>query len=254
MGQIFSDYVHACMNFWQQQQNYQSFAKVTNQPPYNPSNPGPGFEVAVFNGPVNGNTNGEFNGENEQSEGLVVLGFNPSGAKLGTSASKLISGTPGTSSAIYEYDPFVNGQKGLDPFTKAVQQFAINCGYSNNYYKLDAFGIIQKTQGVLEKDINNNPSLYDPVFELPISAIVQLKPKVVVFANAGLRRLIIEKLFFNKFINCKWNTNKCAYDITLTDCNRNTHTCYGIFTTMLSGRHPIDKGSRGIIVQVIKNL
>ena len=247
MGQIFSNYVHACMNFWKQ--NHSSFAGVTNQPPYNPSNPGPGFEVAVFNDPANGNTIGGFNGGNEQSEGLVVLGFNPSGAKLGTSASTLISGTLGTSSAFYEYDPFVN----IDPYTKAVQRFAIDCGYSNNYYKLDAFGIIEKTQDILEKKINNNPSHYDPVFELPKSAIVQLKPKVVVFANAGLRRLIIEKLFFNKFINCKWNTNKCAYDITLTDCNGNTHTCYGVFTTMLSG-HPIDNGSREIIVQVIKNL
>lgn len=233
MGKIYKDYLNKSQTFWNGNSSmYPSHSH--------------GYEVAVFNSTT------KF--QQESPGGLVVLGFNPSGAKLGTSASTLISGTPGTSSAFYEYDPFVNRPKVFDTYTKAVQQFAIDCGYSNNYYKLDAFGIIEKTQNKLEKNINSNPSLYDPVFELPISAIVQLKPKVVVFANAGLRRLIIVNQLFKNFINCKWNTNKCAYDITLTDCNGNTHTCYGIFTTMLSGVHPIDKGSRGIIVQVIKNL
>ena len=92
------------------------------------------------------------------------------------------------------------------------------------------------------------------MFELPISAIIKLEPKIVVFANAGLRRLIINNgLFKNSITQLTWNSRDCVYHMSLKDQDNNGIGCNALFTTMLAGGH-LDKGSRKMIVQVIKNL
>ena len=230
---VYYQYREKCENFWKG--NHPQYGKVE------------GFEVARFR---YFHTNAD---RYEKTGGMVILGFNPSGAYLSTK-SKLRNGTIGTPSAFYEYDPFENGPIAIDPYTRAVEQFAADCGYADNQYKLDAFGIVEKTQSGLENKILKNPSLYEPVFELAISAIIKLEPKIVVFANAGLRRLIIDNgLFKNTITQLTWNSRDCVYNMFLKDQDNNSIRCNALFTTMLAGGH-LDKGSRETIVQVIKNI
>ena len=140
MGQIFSDYVHACMNF--RQQNPSSFEKVTNQSQSNPYDPDPGFEVSVFNDPANGNTIGGLNGGKEQSGGLLIVGCNPSGVAKHKGCRILVSNSV---SDFYTVNTYQNGTP-IDSYTKTIHDFAVACGYGGNYYKMDLFGIMQKSK------------------------------------------------------------------------------------------------------------
>lgn len=226
---VYEQYLGRCETYWKEKQS--QYGQNME------------FEVAKFRNIKNSADRYEKKG------GMVILGFNPSGAYLGTNASQPKTEVP----AFYEYDPFANGSV-IDSYTKAVEQFATDCDFADNHYILDAFGIIEKTQSVLEKKIISDPSLYEPVFQLPISAIISLEPKIVVFANEGLRRLIIDNVLFpNAVTNSAWLPNNCVYDMVLKDVDGNTTKCYALFTTMLDGDQ-LDKGSRELIVQVIKNL
>ena len=228
---VYDQYLSKCETFW----------KNAKQSQYGQ---GMGFEVAKFRY-IKNNVD-----LNKKTGGMVILGFNPSGAYIGKNACQPKTGAPN----FYEFDPFVNGPIAIDFYTRAVEQFATDCGYADNHYKLDAFGIIEKTQSSLEKKILKKPNLYEPVFELPISAIIKLEPKIVVFANAGLRRFIIDNgLFPNTIPTYVWRPQNCVYDMVLKDADGNTTKCYALFTTMLAGGH-LDKGSREMIVQIIKNL
>ena len=230
LGTVYQQYLDRCETYWKEEQS--QYGKNM------------GFEVAKFR---NVNNNADIY---EKKGGMVVLGFNPSGAYLGTNATHPKTSTPN----FYEYDPFVNGPIAIDQYTKTVEQFATECDFADNHYILKAFGIVGKTQSALENKIINNSGLYEPVFQLPISAIIKLEPKIVVFANNVLRRLIIDNgLFSNTVTNYAWLPNNCVYDMVLKDADGNTTKCNALFTTMLDKDH-LDKGSRELIVQVIKNL
>lgn len=273
MGRFFSDYVNDCQSFWSGTfvNNPPTFQHVTNPPHVNHKNPYPGFEVSVFNDPAYENNIGGFNGGDETQGGLLILGFNPAGTAKYRAYSNPINNSP---NAIRRYDPFTDPITGvsispIDPYTKAIKDFANDCGYGNGnefekpYYKIDAFGIMQSTQKTLENDIikNGNYNIknrvnYDPVLYLSISTIIKLRPKIIVFANAGLRRLFINNHLFTNFVNITgWNSQpyKIAMDIELKDINGNKYPCLGIFTTMLSGGH-LDNGTRDILIRVIRNL
>ena len=233
MGKIYTDYLAKSISFWKANSNNYSLPQVHGKKQ--------GYEVATFNSTSKTSTP-------EQKDGLVIMGFNPSGAYPSSIARTQLSPT------FFEWDSYKGGTKAVDPYTQAVDQFAIDCEFQHNNYKLDAFGLLSFTQKSLEQDIINNTRLYTPMFGLPISSIVQLSPKVILFVNGGLRRLLIDNGLFKEYVNqLQWDQNKCAYKITLSDCNGSTIVCYGIFTTMLSGGH-LDKGSREVLVQVIKNL
>lgn len=247
MGAIFSNYVNSCYHYWMANNN--SFVKITNSAL---SGKVAGFEVAVFNNPANGTIQGGYNGGYEAPNGLVVLGFNPSGAHTTSRARKIVGVIPGQSNSFYIWDSF-SMMTQMDPYTKAVEDFAVNCGYGENHYKLDAFGILQFTQKNIEDAIYNQPFMFCPLFGLSISTIIQLRPKVIVFVNAGLRRIIIDHNLFRCFIPIlNWDRNKCAYEICITN-GVNRHKCYALFTTILSGGH-LDKGSRECLAQVVRNI
>ncbi len=273
MGQIFSNYVNRCIAFWTPQ-IASSFSNVLNSPQTKKNT---GFEISVFNyangtylnvqkkgGKINLKKNPEWDVDDGiTDECLVIMGFNPAGTitKAFPSCHTIVSNhSPLSLSArninnidiVNIYNPYVVNPI-QDPYTKAIDDFAKQCGYGDNYAKIDAFGILQSTQKTLENDIVNNPANYVGVLNLSISAIINMAPKAVVFANAGLRRLIINnKLFGNMVVLKNWNKQKCAWEIELNDGQR-THKCWGVFTTMLSGGH-LDNGSKEVIAQVVANL
>ncbi len=280
MGQIFSKYVNNCIAFWSQ--NASLFSNFNNNV-LNSLSSGinTGFEISVFNDPANGNNIGGYNGGDEKifkkqfdEDGcLVVMGFNPAGTitKAFPSCHTIVSNHPPLSLSarninnfdiVNIYNPYVVNPI-QDLYTKAIDDFANQCGYGNNYAKIDAFGLLQSAEDVLKKDIkksrrNHTIGKYEDVLRLSISTIIEMKPKVIVFANAGLREFFYDLSLFPNLIKAqKPITPNCAWKIELysgTPKPQLAHTCWGIFTCMLSGRGQLDNGSKEVIAQVVKNL
>ena len=265
MGQIFSDYVHACMNFWKQ--NHSSFAGVTNQPPYNPSNPGPGFEVAVFNDPANGNTIGGLNGGKEQSGGLLIVGCNPSGVAKHR-GRRTIQNPPVSNSVrdFYLVNTYQNGTP-IDSYTKTIHDFAVTCGYGGNYYKMDLFGIMQKKQSVLMNDIKRNPNRYQRLFEIFVDTVISLQPEKIVFANAFVSQVVCDNsslLVYDNANNSNYSSirnnlvqvrnvrnNKGGLEIRFTHAGK-TLKSLAWFSSMLSGQRALDNGSKDLLIWSVR--
>lgn len=267
MGQIFSDYVHACMNFWQQQQNYQSFAKVTNQSLSNLNDPDPGFEVAVFNDPANGNTIGGLNGGKEQSGGLLIVGCNPSGVAKHR-GRRTIQNPPVSNSVrdFYLVNTYQNGTP-IDSYTKTIHDFAVACGYGGNYYKMDLFGIMQKKQSVLMNDIKRNPNRYQRLFEIFVDTVISLQPEKIVFANAFVSQVVCDNsslLVYDNANNSNYSSirnnlvqvrnvrnNKGGLEIRFTHAGK-TLKSLAWFSSMLSGQRALDNGSKDLLIWSVR--
>ena len=258
----FNNYVNRCSVFWNR--NWQTFSNpqmpVTNPLPLNLNkNPYPGFEVAVFNDPGCGGTYGQ--NVYVKKNGLLIVGCNPSGIAKHHIYRKAI---PNPQSPDYRNFYIVNTYPLVnDPYTKAIHDFANACGYGENYYKMDVFGIMRLKQSVLSDDIEDKyqPHLkeYQELFEIFVDTVIDLQPEKIVFVNAFISNLIngIRPNYTNIVNNhvivgtgINNRTNKGGLSITFNN-NGRTFKSTAWFSSMLSGQRALDNGSKGLLTWAV---
>lgn len=254
MSPIFNNYVEKCRDFWRQ--NWQTFSNhqmpVTNPLPNNLiKDPYPGFEVAVFNDPGCGGTYGE--NVYQKENGLLIVGCNPSGiAKHCNKRNPVCQKQNYSDFYIVNTYPLTTVQNKKvhvnDSYTKAIHDFAVACNFTENYYKMDVFGIMRKEQRVLEDDMNNGShnKEYAELFDIFVSTVEELKPKVIVVVNAFVRYLF-QNVFKEKIRYDENQDPQCGGHIA----KFGNHDTYIFFTSMLSGGRALDVGSRELLVWAV---
>ncbi len=254
MSPIFNNYVDKCQSFWAN--HHSTFKNVTNPPRVNPNDPYPGFEVAVFNDPGYGGTYEQ--NVYEKKNGLLIVGCNPSGIAKHHVYRKAI---PNPQNPDYRNFFIVNTYPLVnDPYTKAIHEFAVDCGYGENYYKMDVFGIMRLKQSVLSNDVaaKNQPRLneYRELFEIFVDTVIDLQPEKIVFVNAFISNLIncIRPEYVN-IVNNHVNVgtvrnNKGGLQITFKN-NGRTFESTAWFSSMLSGQRALDNGSKGLLTWAV---
>lgn len=270
MGVIFSNYVNACKSFWTS--NNSSFLPVANPVPRNTNDPDTGFEVAVFNNTSNGNNNGGYNGGNDNPGGLLIVGCNPSGIAIHRNyrnPNPAIQGSPSIQD-FYTINTFPL-KNNNDIYTQAIEDFAKACGYGNHYYKIDVFGIMQKTQSVLRNDIRKKNCsriyLYRDLFEIFVDTVIALKPVKIVFANAFVSQLVCDNRNLSLYdITNSQNyssirnnhvhvhstrNNKGGLDITFCNNGKSLKST-AWFSSMLSGQRALDLGNKGLLIWAVQ--
>lgn len=148
------------------------------------------------------------------------------------------------------------------PYYKAMAEFTKAClGNSDDFSELDLFGIVQGTQSVIKKDFLENPDYYKEMFELFWKyVVVKVQPKVIVVANAlassilrrdkslKLNQTKYDNFYKSTYFSLAQNTLFGGYTLTA-----GKFTCQLYFSSMLSGQHALDKGSREDLVWLVKN-
>ncbi len=179
---------------------------------------------------------------------ILFVGMNPSGANIG-----FYNTNNQAHNSVLKYD-------GNGPYYKIMQKFANDCyGKKKEFAALDIFGIVQAKQKVIEEDFKQNPGNYKEMFDLFLKAIDDLKPEVIVVANAFVRKIMLREKPFkgnnfdtfynhNCYYNLKENTIFGGYDLDIN--NNNKYHVY--FSCMLSGGH-LDSGNRENLIWLIKN-
>ena len=150
---------------------------------------------------------------------------------------------------------------GCSSYYQAMVEFTKEClGNGHDFSELDLFGIVQGTQSVVEKDFLENPDYYKEMFGLFLKYVVNVQPDVIFVANALaskiLRRDKSLKLHQPKYDNFykgtkySWKENAQFGGHTFTI---GKFTCQIYFSSMLSGQHALDKGSRENLAWLVKN-
>jgi len=186
---------------------------------------------------------------------ILFVGMNPSGADvdyyLKHNKAKC---------EVFEYN---NYAKSL--YYQAMQKFANDClGHEDaDYSVLDVFGIVQGTQGVIVHDFLSRPNVYKEMFEIFLKAIVDLNPKVIIVANAFIRRLLLRgnepkdvlkspqyNIFYaqNPVYQLTVNPKFGGYEISI---HGKKYQLY--FSCMLSGQHALDLGNRENLIWLVRN-
>ena len=206
---------------------------------------------------------------NKQVKGAPILfvGMNPSGADVCYYSTNNTSGDE-----VFTYC-------GSSPYYQAMQDFANECitagvckchGYldaSGNvkYSEIDIFGIVQGTQKVIVKHFLDNPELYVKMFELFLRTIVELNPKLIIVANAFVRRLLMrgndskDVLINKKYDNFYFNGSIRRYILERDNLYGGYKLVIGdkefylYFSCMLSGQRAIDLGNRENLIWLVRN-
>jgi len=177
---------------------------------------------------------------------LLFIGMNPSG----TFQEDFAGNTA---------DVFAIGVKGK--YYQAIMNFTKECvGDKNCFSELDLFGIIQSKQSVIEQDFKKNPDYYKEMFALFLEYVVLVQPKVIIVTNALASKILRrdkslrlnQPKYDNFYKGAKYHLTPNArfggYTFTIGE-----FTCQLYFSSMLSGQHALDKGSRENLVWLVKN-
>lgn len=173
---------------------------------------------------------------------ILFVGMNPSG----TDTASYIDNT----NDVFVYD-------GGSPYYKEMAKFAEKClGFEDGFSELDLFGIVQSSQSIIQQDFLERPDCYKGMFDLFLKYVVILQPKVVVVANAFVRRILCKE-----FINDPKFTSFYSTNFSLTDNDQfggftftiNEFSTQLYFSSMLSGQRALDLGSRGNLIWLVKN-
>ena len=177
---------------------------------------------------------------------ILFVGMNSSGADIDYYYAK-----NKTHDSVFIYE-------GNSQYYKTMQKFADYCYAPKNkdFAALDIFGIVQAEQKIIEKDFKDHPNNYKEMFALFLEAIDDLKPEVIVVANAFVRKILLQEkpfngvkfyTFYNGYQKPVKNTNFGGYDLVI---NSNKYHVY--FSCMLSGGH-LDSGNRENLIWLIRN-
>lgn len=250
MGQIFDNYVERCQKFWSDYRN--DFQEITN-PNGGNDDPAPGFEVAVFNDPGKGNTYGE--NVSEDNYGLLIVGCNPSGIAKHKGYRKKSDKL--TDFYIVNTFPLDDSE---DRYTMAIKDFAKDCNYEDNYYKIDVFGIMRLQQSTISDDIKKKGckrvEQYKKLFTIFVETVIELRPEKIVFANAFISNLILgEDAVYARIRNgyvevVKERDDKGGLTITFKYNNKSWES-KAWFSSMLSGQRALDNGSKGLLTWAV---
>lgn len=180
------------------------------------------------------------------SDGILIVGMNPSGADKSHYEQNNRGGD-----LVYVYEDIKTG------YFQAIERFIVEVQNGGpltaiSYSVLDVFGIVQKTQEKLQDDFlqDHHSLFYDDMINLFFDAIVRLRPKVIVVANAFFRRLFMEH--FATKVTHSPSVTYGGYDITIKASNGECCT-HVFFSSMLSGSHALDCGSRENLAWMVRN-
>ena len=149
---------------------------------------------------------------------------------------------------------------GGSSYYKALAEFTEAClEGSHDFSELDLFGIVQGSQNVVKKDFMDNPDYYKEMFGLFLKYVAKAQPNVVIVANAFVREVLLGKNtlpfknpkyapFYDVNYTWKKNEQHGGYTFTIGE-----FTCQIYFSSMLSGQHALDKGSRENLAWLVKN-
>lgn len=205
-----------------------------------------------------------YNLEDNLSDGILFVGMNPSGADVEhyTQANK-------KNNHVFIYSDADT------PYFKAIKSFVTKdknkdgrlagCGLKDcEYSVLDVFGVVCMEHKALEKDLHNKSELYNVMIDVFFKTILHLMPKVIVVANAFVRKLFMkvdsEKLF-NDWVTLTASEEFGGYEITIPVQREQNEVgvspkylkTHIFFSSMLSGQRALDCGSRENLVWRVRN-
>lgn len=138
-------------------------------------------------------------------------------------------------------------KKDTSGFLGALKKFAEHCGYNGNYSKLDVFCVVKKSQDDVEDHYKKHKDVYEEMFDIFVSTVEKLEPKVIVVPNAFIRDLFqndfSEKIGYDKDQEPNCGGHKAKFG---------NHETYIFFTSMLSGVRALDVGSRELLEWAVK--
>ena len=191
---------------------------------------------------------------NDEKGGLVFVGVNPSGANkqyyndyFAKEENKYKRIKENPQNAVIWYSPDEQHRK-KDGFLKAAEKFVQECGYEH-YSKLDVFCVVKKNQKDVQLHFELYKKVYREMFSIFADTIVDIRPKVIVVANAFVRDLFLEEGFDN-IIKCERNEDFGGY---LASINNGQFETQVYFSSMLSGQRALDVGSRENLIWLIRN-
>ena len=172
--------------------------------------------------------------------GLLFVSCNPSGADIEYYKKKNVN-----KEKVIWYNP--EDGKDTSGFLETLGKFAKNCGYEKKYSKLDVFCIVKKSQKEVREHYKEYKDIYEKMFDIFVSTVKKLEPKVIVVANAFVRDLFQndfrEKVGYDKDQDFKCGGHKAKFG---------EHETYIFFTSMLSGGRALDVGSREVLEWAVK--
>ena len=147
----------------------------------------------------------------------------------------------------YEEVIWYSKKKDTSGFLGALKKFAEHCGYDGNYSKLDVFCVVKKSQDDVEDHYKKHKDVYEEMFDIFVSTVEKLEPKVIVVPNAFVRDLFqndfSEKIGYDKDQEPNCGGHKAKFG---------NHETYIFFTSMLSGVRALDVGSRELLEWAVK--
>ncbi len=181
----------------------------------------------------------ELSGFKKIENGLLVVGCNPSGDDEQYCLDN--------NNIWYDKETDKSGYIG------EIKKFAQSTGFSENYTRIDTFCIKQLKQKDLEKDIKKEETdFYKDMFNIFVGTVIKLKPTIIVFANAFISNLIMDKNFFPN-VKVDPQDNVCGgYIIKLTDSEDKEHSYYAFFTSMLSNG-ALSKRSKNLLIWAVNH-
>lgn len=192
---------------------------------------------------------------------ILFVGMNPSGADI-----KHYHDNNKKPDEVYIY-------RGKSSYYEAMHDFANKClkkgvndevPFDGEYSVLDLFGIVQSTQKEIQNDFLKYPSKYAKMFDLFLKYVEMVNPKVIIVANAFVRRVLRDKylnvnddkkygtFYYNLSGNLKYkledNHDYGGYTFTINGASFQLY-----FSSMLSGQRALDIGSRENLIWLVSN-
>lgn len=129
------------------------------------------------------------------------------------------------------------------PYFQHIEDAAKRCGYGDNFSVIDVLAIRCTKLKDIKDAINNRPDVKDfcvEQFKIFKASVKEIKPSVIWVCNAYAREWIINKEFNPEAFTVKYD------EITGVHYIQDSGLKYTpiIFSGMLGGSHPMDKGSR----------
>ena len=150
---------------------------------------------------------------------------------------------------------------------KGYQKRGVSTEKDAKYSVLDLFGIVQSTQKVIQDDFLKNPDNYSEMFDIFLQYVKKVNPKVIIVANAFVRKVLKRDDDIN-FVNQKYdnfykiggdvkfklerNPNYGGYTFTIDPTGESARFQL-FFSSMLSGQRALDKGSWENLVWLVNN-
>ena len=169
---------------------------------------------------------------------ILFVGSNPSGTDSGYYKANNPS-----NSEIIEYNNIRNTR-----YYKEYAKIADRIGVTESKISvMDLFGIVQSKQSVIENDyaaaISSSPNPYTEMIQIFLEVVKELKPKIIIVANAFVRRVLLSELQGRM----SWDCGYGGYHLIVDGFCAKVY-----FTSMLYGNRALDQGNRENLVWIVQ--